>query len=74
MDMSYEDAYNQLQLGEQIARRVWKSTPIVIYTDADAVCCRDIQGKLIPGWVPSESDELAEDWYVVTENRVELGS
>lgn len=73
-DMNYETALIALYQGEQIARRLWKGTPILVYRqgDGDDIRCRDVQGKLLAGWQPSESDSAAEDWYVVVDDRVEV--
>lgn len=74
--LNFSDALNHLRRDDRITRRGWngKGMHIAIqYPDPNSKMKRPyiymypIDGMLVP-WVASQTDLLAEDWFVLSEN------
>lgn len=66
--MTFGDALVMANAGKRIAREGWNGKGQYVYQailtmETEPVfIIRNAQGKLQPGWLPSQGDMLAEDW------------
>ena len=42
-----------------------KGTGKTEFESRDHICMKDAEGKCVVGWLASQTDMLAEDWYIV---------
>jgi len=61
-----KDMFVFLREGRQITG-VDSSTPMGgDFESRDHLCMKDVQGKCVVGWLASQTDMLADDWFIVT--------
>ena len=66
-DMDFGAALNALKCGQKISRMGWNGTGMwleFLVPDEMYIYMNNVQGDLVP-WLASQTDLLAEDWYLV---------
>ena len=78
-ELSFSHALEALRKGFKVARRGWNASGQYItkipagnamfhgFDMQDCLGIKNAQGKMQPGWVPSQGDLFATDWFVIGE-------
>ena len=77
-DISFGKALEALKRGERITRKGWNGKNMSVFLETNitagdnvpllpCIVMRTVAGKYQPGWLASQADMLAEDWYVLPE-------
>ena len=73
--MDFGDAIKKIKNGEYVQREGWNGKNMYLFLERMAseiddrlpsITMRTAQGEFQPGWLASQADILAEDWYEVT--------
>lgn len=69
--MGFDKALVELKKGKLIAREGWNGKGMYIYLEEledyePFICMHTAAGNEQPGWLASQADLLAEDWFVVS--------
>lgn len=67
--LNFSDALNHLRWGERVARRTWKHANLKLHYPEMNILAHNREYDINLQWTPTQSEILAEDWYVLGEHQ-----